>query len=72
MIRVGAGKAGGAAITGAGKSSGRGAYVCPNSECLTRARKSGGLDRVLRVKVRDDLYNDLELEIKRRQKVSVG
>ena len=30
-----------------GKKPGRGAYVCPNSECLKRARKSRALERAL-------------------------
>ncbi|MDE6984688.1 MAG: YlxR family protein, partial [Lachnospiraceae bacterium] len=28
-----------------GRKNGRGAYICPNPECMKRARKSRGLDR---------------------------
>lgn len=31
-----------------GKKNGRGAYICPDAECLKKARKSRGLERALR------------------------
>ena len=38
-----------------GKKPGRGAYVCPNSECLKRARKSRALERALDTAIRERL-----------------
>lgn len=72
MIRVGAGADGELAITGAGKQVGRGAYLCPEGVCLMKVKKGGGIARVLRRKVPERLYTELEIEIKSRRKVSVG
>jgi hypothetical protein len=71
MIRVGA-VGGGVAITGPGKHSGRGAYVCPSADCLRKARTKGSLSRKLRMNVTERLYEELELQIEDKQKVSIG
>ncbi len=42
-----------------GKSPGRGAYVCPNAECLKKAVKSKALERALSVAIPEDIYNSL-------------
>lgn len=42
-----------------GKKSGRGAYVCPNSECLKKARKSRALERALETAIPDEVYEAL-------------
>jgi uncharacterized protein len=42
-----------------GKSPGRGAYVCPNAECLKKAVKSKALERALEVEVPEDIYKML-------------
>lgn len=46
-----------------GKKSGRGAYLCPNAECLKKARKRGRLERSLECAVPDEIYRSLEEEI---------
>jgi hypothetical protein len=46
-----------------GKQSGRGAYVCPNPECLQAARKARRLERSFSCKIPDDLYDQLEEEM---------
>ena len=46
-----------------GKKSGRGAYICLNPECLKLSQKKKALDRALEVKVNDDIYQMLQLEI---------
>ena len=38
-----------------GKAPGRGAYVCPNLECLRRARKARSLERSLDTAIYDAL-----------------
>ena len=47
-----------------GKANGRGAYVCANEECLTKAIKSKALNRAFKMNVEDEVYNHLigELE----------
>ncbi len=47
-----------------GRANGRGAYVCANAQCLTKAIKSKGLNRAFKMDVEDEVYNHLidELE----------
>lgn len=37
------------------KAQGRGAYICPNEECLKQAVKKKGIERALKVQVSDEL-----------------
>ena len=46
-----------------GKMNGRGAYICPQMECLKKALKSKALDRSLEVTVPQDVYDRLEKEM---------
>ena len=46
-----------------GKASGRGAYVCPNSQCLKKAIKAKALDRSLEVTIPQEIYDRLEKEM---------
>ena len=42
-----------------GKAPGRGAYVCPCTECLKKALKSRALDRSLDVTIPQEIYQAL-------------
>lgn len=42
-----------------GKKNGRGAYVCPNPECITKAVKEKRLERALEKAVSQDVYQQL-------------
>lgn len=42
-----------------GKKNGRGAYVCPNPECITKAVKEKRLERALEKTVSQDVYQQL-------------
>ena len=46
-----------------GKLNGRGAYICPNAECLKKAQKTKSLDRSLEVPIPDQVYIRLEGEM---------
>ena len=46
-----------------GKMNGRGAYICPNAECLKKVRKSKALDRSLEVTIQEEVYDRLEKEM---------
>ena len=46
-----------------GRKPGRGAYVCPNSECLKRARKSRALERALDTAIPESVYEEMEKEM---------
>ena len=39
-----------------GKAPGRGAYLCPNMECLKKAIRSKALDRSLEVPIPEEIY----------------
>lgn len=42
-----------------GKKPGRGAYVCPNADCLRRAVKSRALSRALETQIPDEVMERL-------------
>ena len=46
-----------------GKKSGRGAYVCPQMECLKKARKSRALERAFELAIPDEVYDALEQQM---------
>lgn len=46
-----------------GKVSGRGAYVCKNAQCLSKAVKTRALQRALEVDIGNDLLNQLKEDI---------
>lgn len=43
-----------------GKKSGRGAYVCPDPECLKKARRSKALERAFDTAIPPEVYDALE------------
>ena len=42
-----------------GRKPGRGAYLCPDPECLKKARKHRSLDRALETEIPDEVYGRL-------------
>lgn len=48
-----------------GKKNGRGAYICPSSECLKKAVKSKGLERSLKVSIPQEVYDTLTKEMEK-------
>ena len=63
MIRVVRGTDGTVSLDFGGKMNGRGAYICPDPECLKKARKSKALDRSLEVTIPEEVYDRLEKEM---------
>lgn len=47
-----------------GKAPGRGAYICPSQECLTRAVKQRQLERALETPIGEAVYTVLMAEVK--------
>ena len=47
-----------------GKKPGRGAYVCPDPECLKKARKSKALERAFSAALPPEVYEALEGQMK--------
>ena len=63
MIRVVRMTDGNVSLDFSGKLNGRGAYICPKSECLKKARKAKSLDRSLEVTIPEEVYDRLEKEM---------
>ena len=47
-----------------GKKPGRGAYVCRDAACLSKARKAGRLERAFSCEIPPDVYERMEEELK--------
>ncbi len=47
-----------------GKMAGRGAYICPNAECLKMARKNRRIDKAFETTVPSEVYDKLEEQLK--------
>lgn len=46
-----------------GKKNGRGAYLCFSKECFDKAVSSRGLERSLKMKIPDEIYENLKKEL---------
>lgn len=60
LIRVVRSPEGGLSLDFKGKAPGRGAYLCPNPDCLKKARKSRAIERAFLVSVPEEVYEALE------------
>ena len=67
LIRVVRSPEGQVSLDFGGKMNGRGAYLCPDPECLKRAIRSKALDRSLEVTIPVEVYARLEKEMEARQ-----
>ena len=47
-----------------GKKPGRGAYACPQAECLRKARKSRALERAFSAAIPPEVYEQLEEQMR--------
>ena len=63
LIRVVRTPEGAVSLDFGGKMNGRGAYLCPNPECLKKAIRSISLDRSLEVTIPQEVYDRLEKEM---------
>jgi len=60
LIRVVKSPDGDISIDFKGKKSGRGAYVCPDTQCLKRAIKARAFERAFDMKIPDEIYESLQ------------
>jgi len=60
LVRIVRTAAGEVEVDLTGKMPGRGAYLCPSSECLRRAIKEKRLSRALRTEVPENAINKLK------------
>ncbi len=63
LIRVVRGTDGSISLDFSGKLNGRGAYICPDPECLKKVRKSKALDRSLETPIPEEVYDRLQKEM---------
>ena len=63
LIRVVRGVDGTVSLDFSGKAPGRGAYICPNGDCLKKALRSKALDRSLEVTIPEEVIARLEKEM---------
>ena len=63
MIRVVRSTDGTVSLDFGGKLNGRGAYICPDPECLKKAQKAKSLDRSLEVPIPEEVYQHLVREM---------
>ena len=66
LIRVVRQPSGQVMLDRTGKAAGRGAYVCPDSACLEKARKSKVLERTLEAAIEAEVYDQLAKELDAR------
>ena len=48
-----------------GKANGRGAYVCPDPNCLQKAVRSKAVERAFSTRIPEDVYQSLREEMER-------
>ena len=53
-----------------GRKPGRGAYVCPNPECLKKARKARALERAFSCQIPEEVWDALEREMQEASPVT--
>lgn len=59
LVRVVRSPEGAISLDFRGKAPGRGAYVCPNPDCLKRAAKSRALERAFDTAIPQEIYDAL-------------
>ena len=63
LIRVVRSPEGDISLDFKGKASGRGAYICPEAQCLKKAIKAKALERALATQIPPEIYEALEKEM---------
>ena len=63
LMRIVKNKEGEIFLDPSGRATGRGAYICKDSECLKKAIKTKALNRAFKVEVSDEVYEKLLAEL---------
>lgn len=63
LVRVVRAPAGEISIDPVGKKPGRGAYLCPNLDCLAKAKKKKALERCFEQPVPAEVYEALAVQL---------
>ncbi|MDE6538707.1 MAG: YlxR family protein [Ruminococcus sp.] len=65
LIRVVKSPEGEISLDFTGKKSGRGAYICRNTECFTKARKARRFEKAFSCRIDDDIYGGMNDELEK-------
>ena len=65
MIRVVRSPEGEISLDFRGKANGRGAYVCPNQDCLKKAVRGRALEKAFSSPIPEEVYDRLRAEMER-------
>jgi len=60
LVRIVRTPTGEVVLDSTGKSAGRGAYICPQEECLNRAIKGRRLEKNLQTKISEELVKEIK------------
>ena len=63
LIRVVKSAEGEISLDFTGKKSGRGAYICKNTECFQSARKARRFEKSFSCKISNEIYEEMENEL---------
>lgn len=63
LIRIVKSPEGEVSLDEKGRKPGRGAYVCPDVECLRKARKSRALERAFETQIPSEVYDAMERQL---------
>ena len=64
LIRVVRSPEGEISLDTVGRKPGRGAYLCPDPECVRKARKSKALERAFETAIPPEVYDAMEAELR--------
>ena len=67
LIRAVKSPDGGISLDFKGQAPGRGAYICPNAECLKKAIKARALEKAFSAQIPDEVYNALSEQMEAGQ-----
>lgn len=65
LVRIVRSKDGEISLDPTGKKSGRGAYICKDSECLAKAIKKKAIERSFKCAVPSEVYDQLQQEMEK-------
>lgn len=64
LVRIVRSPSGDISLDFVGKLPGRGAYICPNADCLAKARKARRIERSLSCEIPAEIYERLESRLR--------
>ena len=72
LVRVVKNAAGEISLDPVGKKPGRGAYLCPDPECLAKAQKKKALERAFGAPIPPEVYEALRRELDEARQAGEG